>query len=111
MRKAHTKVRPEYKFNITSKVHKVKVVQRLKSGNKTSGTSIEYHSSSSCSHSSSQPSGIEPGQIGLPENHKLSKAEYTNTQQDLHNKKKEQLDVQVFLAGGFVLQKRLRVQP
>jgi hypothetical protein len=34
-----------------------------------------YHSSS-LSHSSSQPSRIEPGQIGLPENHKLNKAEY-----------------------------------
>jgi hypothetical protein len=38
--------------------------------------SIEYHSSTSFSHSSSQPSGIEPGQMGLPENHKLSKVEY-----------------------------------
>jgi hypothetical protein len=35
-----------------------------------------YHSSSSFSHSSFQPSGIEPVQMGLPENHKLSKAEY-----------------------------------
>jgi hypothetical protein len=50
--------------------------------------SIEYHSSSTCSHSSSQPSGIEPGQMGLPENNKLSKAEYTNTQQDLPDKNK-----------------------
>jgi hypothetical protein len=38
--------------------------------------SIEYHSSTSFSHSSSQPSGIEPGQMGLPENHKLSTTEY-----------------------------------
>jgi hypothetical protein len=27
-------------------------------------------------------SGITPGQMGLPENNKLSKVEYTNTQQD-----------------------------
>jgi hypothetical protein len=33
-------------------------------------------------NSSSQPFGIEPGQMGSPENNKLSKAEYTNTQQD-----------------------------
>jgi hypothetical protein len=47
------------------------------------GPSIEYHSSSTYSHSSSQPSGIEPGQMGLPENNNNSKVEYTNTQQDL----------------------------
>jgi hypothetical protein len=38
-----------------------------------------YHSSSSFSHPSSQPSGIEPDQMGLPENNNKSKAEYTNT--------------------------------
>jgi hypothetical protein len=43
--------------------------------------------------------------MGLPENHKLSKAEYTNTQQDLPDKKNEQLDIQGFLAVGFVLPK------
>ena len=45
--------------------------------------------------------------MGLPENHKLSKAEYANTQQDWpdKNKIKEQLDMQDFLAGGFVLPK------
>jgi hypothetical protein len=42
--------------------------------------------------------------MGLPENHKLSKAEYTNTQQDLRDKK-IQLDMQGFLACGFVLPK------
>jgi hypothetical protein len=36
--------------------------------------------------------------MGLPENHKLSKA-------DLPDKKKIQLDMQGFLAGGFVLPK------
>jgi hypothetical protein len=56
-------------------------------------------------HSTSHPSGITPGQIGLPENNKLSKAEYTNTQQDLPDKKKIQLDMQGFLAAGFVLPK------
>jgi hypothetical protein len=121
MRKAHTKVGPECKFTL-QKVHKVtllqtrfsyikvKVIQSLNNGNKTSGythgrPSIEYHSSSTCSHSRSQPSRIEPGQMGLPENHKLSKAEYTNTQQDWPNKNKVQLDMQGFLAGGFVLPK------
>jgi hypothetical protein len=69
------------------------------------GGHIEYHSSSTCSHSSSQPSGIEPGQTGLPENHKLSKAEYTNTQQDLPNKNKIRLDMEGFLAVGFILPK------
>jgi hypothetical protein len=69
------------------------------------GPSIEYHSSSTYSHSSSQPSGIEPGQMGLPENNNNSKAEYTNTQQDLPVKKKVRLDMQGFLAGGFVLPK------
>jgi hypothetical protein len=73
------------------------------------GGHIEYHSSSTCSHSSSQPSGIEPGQTGLPENHKLSKAEYTNTQQDLPNKNKIRLDMEGFLAVGFILPTRLRV--
>jgi hypothetical protein len=43
--------------------------------------------------------------VGLPENHKLSKAKYINTQQDLPDKKEEQLDMQGFLAGGFVLPK------
>jgi hypothetical protein len=50
--------------------------------------SIEYHLSTSFSHSSSQPSGIEPGQMGFPENNNKSKAEYTNTEQDLLDKKK-----------------------
>jgi hypothetical protein len=55
--------------------------------------------------SSSQPSGIEPGQMGLPENNNTSKAEYTNTQQDLPDKNKIRLDMHGFLAGGFVLPK------
>jgi hypothetical protein len=42
---------------------------------------------------------------GFTWNHKLSKTEYTNTQQDLPDKKKVQLDMQDFLAGGFVLPK------
>jgi hypothetical protein len=41
--------------------------------------------------------------MGLPENHKLSKVEYANTQQDWPDKKKVQLDMQGFLTGGFVL--------
>jgi hypothetical protein len=43
--------------------------------------------------------------MGLPENNKLSKAEYTNTQQDWPVKNKTQLDMQGFLVGGFVLPK------
>jgi hypothetical protein len=43
--------------------------------------------------------------MGLPENNKLSKAEYTNTQQDWPVKIKTQLDMQGFLAGGSVLPK------
>jgi hypothetical protein len=42
--------------------------------------------------------------MGLPENNKLSKAEYTNTQQ-VTRQKKIQLDMQGFLAAGFVLPK------
>jgi hypothetical protein len=34
--------------------------------------------------------------MGLPENNNKSKAEYTNTQQDLPDKKKVQLDMQLF---------------
>jgi hypothetical protein len=43
--------------------------------------------------------------MGLSENNNKRKAEYTNTQQDLPNKKKKQLDMQDFLATGFVLPK------
>jgi hypothetical protein len=44
--------------------------------------------------------------MGLPENHKLSKVEYTDPQQDLPDKKKKiQLDMQGFLAVVFVLPK------
>jgi hypothetical protein len=43
--------------------------------------------------------------MGLLENNKLNKAEYTNTQQDWPAKIKTQLDMQGFLAGGFVLPK------
>jgi hypothetical protein len=43
--------------------------------------------------------------MGLPENNKLSKTEYTNTQQDSPIKIKTQLDMQGFLARGFVLPK------
>jgi hypothetical protein len=49
--------------------------------------------------------------MGLPENNNKSKAEYTNTQQDLPDKKKVRLDMQGFLAGGFFCQKHLRVDP
>jgi hypothetical protein len=73
-----------HKFNIITNqvfLHKSKRDQSLNNGNKTSARYTReaihaYHSSSSFSHSSSQPSGIEPGQMGLPENNKLSKAEY-----------------------------------
>jgi hypothetical protein len=40
--------------------------------------------------------------MGLRENNK-SKAKYTNTHQDLPDKKKVRLDMQGFLACGFVL--------
>jgi hypothetical protein len=43
--------------------------------------------------------------MGLPENNNKSKVEYTNTQQDWLDKKKIQLDMQCFLAAGFVLSK------
>jgi hypothetical protein len=43
--------------------------------------------------------------MGLPKNNNKSKAEYTNTQQDLPEKNKIRLDMQDFLAGGFVLPK------
>jgi hypothetical protein len=43
--------------------------------------------------------------MGLPENNNKSKAEYTNTQQDLLDKKKVRLDMQGFLTCGFVLPK------
>jgi hypothetical protein len=43
--------------------------------------------------------------MGLPENNNKSKAEYTNTQRNLPDKKKIQLDMQDFLAAGFVLPK------
>jgi hypothetical protein len=46
--------------------------------------------------------------MGLLENNKLSKAEYTNTQQDWPDKKKIQLDMQGFLAAGFVLPKAIK---
>jgi hypothetical protein len=50
--------------------------------------------------------------MGLPENHKLSKVEYTNTQLDLPDKKKIQLDMQGFFwLLGLFCQKRLRVDP
>jgi hypothetical protein len=40
--------------------------------------------------------------MGLPENNIKSKAEYSNTQQDLPNQTKVRLDMQGFLVGGFV---------
>jgi hypothetical protein len=43
--------------------------------------------------------------MGLPKNNNKSMAEYTNTQQDLPNKKKIQLDMQGFLVAVFVLPK------
>jgi hypothetical protein len=61
-------------------IHKSEGDQSLNSGNKTSERytreAIHRVLINTFSHSSSQPSGIEPGQMGLPENHKLSKAEY-----------------------------------
>jgi hypothetical protein len=45
-----------------------------------------HYSASSSTHSSSQPGGISPGQTTSPENNNYSKAEYTNTQQDLPDK-------------------------
>jgi hypothetical protein len=44
----------------------------------------------------------------LPENNNKSNAEYTNTQQDLPDKNKIRLDMQGFLAVGFVLPKTTR---
>jgi hypothetical protein len=44
--------------------------------------------------------------MGLPENHNKSKDEYTNTQQDLPDKNKIRLDMEDFLAVGFVFSKR-----
>jgi hypothetical protein len=41
----------------------------------------------------------------LPENNNKSKVEYTNTQQNFPDKNKTRLDMQSFLAGGFVLPK------
>jgi hypothetical protein len=49
-------------------------------------------------------SRIEPGRMGLPENNNKYKAEYTNTQQDLLDKK-IRLDMQGFSTIGFVLLK------
>jgi hypothetical protein len=49
--------------------------------------------------------------MGLPKNNNKSKAEYTNTQQDLPDKKKIQLDMQGFWLLGLFCQKRLRVYP
>jgi hypothetical protein len=43
--------------------------------------------------------------MGLPENNDKSKTERTNTQQDLPDKNKIKLDMQGFLACGFVLPK------
>jgi hypothetical protein len=47
--------------------------------------------------------------MGLPENNNKNKVEYTNTQQDLLDKKK--LDMQAFCLLGLLCQKRLRVDP
>jgi hypothetical protein len=41
----------------------------------------------------------------LPENNNKRKTEYTNTQQDVPDKNKIRLDMQNFLAAGFVLPK------
>jgi hypothetical protein len=49
--------------------------------------------------------------MGLPENNNKSKAEYSNTQQDLPDKKKIQLDMQGFWLLGLFCQKGLRVDP
>jgi hypothetical protein len=48
------------------------------------------------SHLISHPSEITPGQMGLPENNDKSKAEYTNTQQDLPDKNNIKLGMQGF---------------
>jgi hypothetical protein len=49
--------------------------------------------------------------MGLPENNKLSKTEYTNTQQDWPVKIKTPLDMPGFLLMGLFCQKHLRVDP
>jgi hypothetical protein len=46
--------------------------------------------------------------MGLPKINKISKAEYTNTQQDLPDKKKVS---KTFWLVGLFCQKRLRVDP
>jgi hypothetical protein len=46
--------------------------------------------------------------MGLHENNNKSKDEYTNTQQDLPDKNKIRLDMQDFLAVGFVLPKETK---
>jgi hypothetical protein len=46
--------------------------------------------------------------MGLPENNNKSNVEYINTQQDLPDKNKIRLDMQGFLAVGFVLPKTTR---
>jgi hypothetical protein len=96
-------------------IHKSKGDQSLNSGNKlaedTHGRpSIEYHSSSPCSHSSSQPSRKTPGQIGFPENNKRSKTEY-NTQQDWPVKIKTRVTCKASWLVGLFCQKHLRVDP
>jgi hypothetical protein len=53
------------------------------------------YSTSSSTHSSSQPGGILPGQTTSHENNNYSKSEYTNTQQDLPDQKLP-LDVPAF---------------
>jgi hypothetical protein len=86
--------------------------QKIKLAEDTHGRpSIEYHSSSTRSHSISQPSGIEPGQMGLLENHNKSRAENTNTKQDLPDKNKIRLECKAFWLLGLFCQKRLRVDP
>ena len=63
------------------------------------------HHSSSSTHSSSQPGGISPGHTSLPESNKYSKAEYTNTQQDLPVQGSLHLDMQGFWLVDLFCQK------
>jgi hypothetical protein len=49
--------------------------------------------------------------MGLPENNNRSKAEYTNTQQDLTTKRKYNYTCKAFWLVGLFCQKHLKVDP
>jgi hypothetical protein len=83
--------------------------------NTMGGQSWCLHSSSS-THSSSQPGEISPGHTStkaLPGTTDYSKAEYTNTQQDLPvgDTTSPTLDMKGFLATGALAEKQQRVCP